>query len=146
MTTWQEDVQRATAAGFTAWGTMVQAWTTAAYGMWAAVVDWAFDESVAAPPNAIAIPVHSDHPTMLHAQLWRANDEGDEVPAELITCDPPALPGMAPGAAHVVVVALSPLDASGAAVLDDAGYVGHLYDDRGQQLTTAPVYVSVHLP
>ena len=146
MTTWQEDLQRATAAGFAAWGTMVQAMTTASYGLWAAVVDWAVDESVAAPPNAIAIPVHSDHPTMLHAQLWRADDPSKVVPSELITCHPPALPAMPPGAASVVVVSLSPVDAAGTPVLEDAGYLGHLHDDQGHQLTTAPVYVSVHLP
>ncbi|HJR24923.1 MAG TPA: hypothetical protein VJ804_05585 [Acidimicrobiales bacterium] len=146
MTTWQEDLQRATAAGFAAWGTMVQAMTTASYGLWAAVVDWAVDESVAAPPNAIAVPVHSDHATMLHARFHRADDDTEQVPVELVRCDPPALPGMAPGAANVVVVSLTPLDAAGHAVLDDAGYSGHLYDDQGQQLTTAPVYVSVHVP
>ena len=149
MTTWQEDLQRASAAGFAAWGGLVEASTRGYLGMWATVVDWAVNEQVVAPPNASAVPVHADQLTTLHARFHRADDpDRTPIAAGLITCDPPVLPAMPPGATHTVVVHVSPGPGPGAVdpPMADAGYVGHLYDDRGVQLTPVPVYVAVHVP
>ena len=149
MTTWQEDVQRTLASAFAAWGSVVDAWSTASFGLWASVVDWAVDEQIVAPHNATAFLLRTDRTTRLRGSFRRADDpEGAPVPDHLVTFDPPVLPATPPDSAMQVVVRIAPGPApeEGGPLVHNAGYVGHVHDDRGRQLTTAPVYVALHVP
>jgi hypothetical protein len=144
VTTWQEDLQRSLAASFAAWGTLVEAWTTAALGLWVSIVDWAGEEEVVAPTNATAVLVHSPGATRLQGSFHRADDpEAAPIPPQLVRFDPPVLPAMPQGTAMQVTVRIDPDAAAG---VTDAGYLGHVLDDRREPLTTTPVYVAVHLP
>jgi len=149
VTTWQEDVQKACAASFAAWGGLVEAWSTAAMGLWASVVEWAIDEQVVAPVNATAFLLRADRATRLGGSFRCADEpDGDPVPDHLVTFDPPVVPSMPPDRAMQVVVRIStgPGPKGGGPVMHNAGYVGHVIDDWGRRLTTTPVYVAVHVP
>jgi hypothetical protein len=141
MSTPEEDLQKAAAASFRAWGTVMSASISAFSTMFNTVLEWAGDERSEAPANHTKVDVYSDHDCTLKAEFyWDQDPTKTLVAPGVVVLAPDSLKAMKPGETVEVDVSVPAV-----AHVKAGGYKGRIVDEHGVELE-AKIFVPAPVP
>jgi hypothetical protein len=140
MSTPEEDLQKAAAASFAAWGTLMSASISAVSTMFNTVVEWATDEHSEIPANHTKVDVFTDHDCTLKPEFYWDQDPTKAIVAGVVVLVPDSLKAMKPGETVEVDVSVPAV-----AHVKAGGYKGRIVDELGVELE-AKIFIPAPVP